>query len=190
MLCEPVRERIEAFLDGELATTERAEIEAHLVICEGCRSALEERQRLRTLLRDQLSVKAPDGLGDTILAAAQAEVPKTAETQEDLTPGSANTEDTLGELTPGSTDSPWAGLREFAHLLGRQMRWGRLLPALAGAAVIVAALLITRQPDQEAPSVESQAFSRPASVIALRFGETAGGSSQPEMGDLELGDWL
>jgi anti-sigma factor RsiW len=59
------RERLSAYLDGELAPAERAEVEAHLSACPEC-SALLARLAEAGRLAAQLGVEAPEGYFDAL----------------------------------------------------------------------------------------------------------------------------
>jgi hypothetical protein len=67
------RERLSAFLDGELARPERAEIEGHLRACAECARALEEIAAVDTMARG-LPVEAPAGYFDALPARIRARV--------------------------------------------------------------------------------------------------------------------
>jgi anti-sigma factor RsiW len=57
--CERERERIGAFLDGELEAGERAALEAHLATCAGCRQAVEDHRQLARAFAALPAVAAP-----------------------------------------------------------------------------------------------------------------------------------
>jgi anti-sigma factor (TIGR02949 family) len=50
MACDEVRERLSAWLDGELAAEERQEIAAHLEVCPGCQEEMAMFSRLDAAL--------------------------------------------------------------------------------------------------------------------------------------------
>lgn len=58
--CQPYREQIDAYLDGELTAHEAARLQAHIDTCGGCRSQLHETVALWDLVLDQLP-PAPAG---------------------------------------------------------------------------------------------------------------------------------
>ena len=66
MDCRELERSMEAFLDGEFDGRERAEAEAHLALCPGCRSLVEAqgrvREALRTKLRQAMTPPAAAGL--------------------------------------------------------------------------------------------------------------------------------
>ena len=59
------RERLSAYLDGELPVAERAEVAAHLATCSQCRSVLAEMEALDKRARE-LPLDAPPGYFDTL----------------------------------------------------------------------------------------------------------------------------
>ncbi len=59
------RERLSAYLDGELPVGERAEVAAHLATCSQCRSVLAEMEALDKRARE-LPLDAPPGYFDTL----------------------------------------------------------------------------------------------------------------------------
>lgn len=65
------RERLSAYLDGELAVGERAEVAAHLATCSQCRSVLSEMEALDTRARE-LPLDAPPGYFDTLPGRVRA----------------------------------------------------------------------------------------------------------------------
>lgn len=67
MDCETLGRYLDLYLDGELAAEERAEIEAHLKACLGCREAAASEVRFRTGLREVLlSARAPASLREQV----------------------------------------------------------------------------------------------------------------------------
>ncbi len=49
--CERVRERLDAYLDGELDSSRAAELEAHLATCRDCAAALDAHRKLQGAIR-------------------------------------------------------------------------------------------------------------------------------------------
>lgn len=64
--CEQVRERLSAWLDGELAPEERGRVAAHLADCGECRGELALLARLDGAL-GSLEASAPPGLTERVL---------------------------------------------------------------------------------------------------------------------------
>jgi len=58
--CPDVRERLEAFHDGELTIDERIEIQQHIIECSGCSSAANELAELSSTLRGLAAVAGED----------------------------------------------------------------------------------------------------------------------------------
>lgn len=54
MECGDLARQVDAYLDGEFDTRDRAEVDAHLAICPACRSLIETQGRLRAALREKL----------------------------------------------------------------------------------------------------------------------------------------
>lgn len=52
MNCEQIENRLDDYLDGELMSWERDEVEVHLAACPGCRTQLRSRQELLAMLRE------------------------------------------------------------------------------------------------------------------------------------------
>jgi predicted anti-sigma-YlaC factor YlaD len=69
MGCEPYREAMSAWLDGEAGADERAATEAHLAVCAACRRWLDGAARVTRLARLGLAVPVT-GVAETVLAAA------------------------------------------------------------------------------------------------------------------------
>jgi anti-sigma factor RsiW len=69
--CGGRAEALSAYLDGELAPEERAELESHLPACSGCREALEELRELGEGLRAWPDVEPPGWLAAGVLQRAR-----------------------------------------------------------------------------------------------------------------------
>ena len=67
------RERLSAWLDGELSPDERAEVEAHLAACEECAALLAEMGAVDELARE-LPVEAPAGYFETFPAGVRSRI--------------------------------------------------------------------------------------------------------------------
>ncbi len=70
MAGDGVREKLSAWLDGELSTAERGEVAAHLEVCEECRRELDQLQRLDAAL-GSLEAAAPPRLAARVLERVQ-----------------------------------------------------------------------------------------------------------------------
>jgi anti-sigma factor RsiW len=74
--CQELVETVTAYLEGMLDAAERASFEAHLAVCEGCRTYLEQMQRtitaVGTLSEDSLSLSDRERLLDLFRAWKQA----------------------------------------------------------------------------------------------------------------------
>ena len=66
--CEDLAERIERFLDGELDASEARELDEHLDDCLPCTSERELRARIRALVREGCTERAPADLIDRVRA--------------------------------------------------------------------------------------------------------------------------
>jgi anti-sigma factor RsiW len=82
MDCSELSRSAEALLDGEFDERERAEAAAHLAACPACRLLVEERERVRTAVREKLRAalgpgsphgRAPEGLRQRLEAALDRE---------------------------------------------------------------------------------------------------------------------
>jgi len=70
MAGDGVRERLSAYLDGELSAGERREVAAHLEVCEECRRELDVLTRLDAVL-GRLETAAPPQLAQRVLERLQ-----------------------------------------------------------------------------------------------------------------------
>lgn len=68
MKCIDVKEKLDAFSDGEIDSAESEKIEIHLEDCIGCKAELENFQSLGKALRQNLYVSAPISLDEKVLA--------------------------------------------------------------------------------------------------------------------------
>lgn len=62
MTCQAAIKKLVEYLDVELSPAERAEFEAHLAICEACRSYLATYARTRDLVAKMNRVELPETL--------------------------------------------------------------------------------------------------------------------------------
>lgn len=61
-------DRMDLYLDGELAGPERREIEEHLAVCPACRRALEDRRTLNVAFFSLRPIEVPPGFAAAVLA--------------------------------------------------------------------------------------------------------------------------
>jgi anti-sigma factor RsiW len=59
MTCQDVLERVDLYLDRALRPAERRAVEAHLLVCAGCRAEVEAAEAVETRLRNALGDEAP-----------------------------------------------------------------------------------------------------------------------------------
>ena len=71
MRCEKVRLKIDAYISGVLAPSDRSSIEDHLKACAGCRRAIESAQQLVILGRTSPTPPVPEGFADRLVALAR-----------------------------------------------------------------------------------------------------------------------
>lgn len=70
--CEEFEPFLDAYIDGEFSDRERAEMEAHLDICEECRERARVQMEFKNHVREQLGdEQAPDSLRDDILSSIE-----------------------------------------------------------------------------------------------------------------------
>ena len=67
------KEKLSAFLDGELNDAERADVLAHLGTCGACQAYLAELNAMRDAFDDMEAVDAPDGFAGGVLARLHEE---------------------------------------------------------------------------------------------------------------------
>ncbi len=67
-MSHPRPARMDLYLEGELAGTERAEFEAHLAACPACRLELEDRRLLDVAVSGLPPVEVPDGFAAAVMA--------------------------------------------------------------------------------------------------------------------------
>lgn len=65
-----IEQQLSAYLDGELAPAEMAEVRAHLAGCETCRAELEELRAGKDLLGRLRAIEPPPGFEASLLARA------------------------------------------------------------------------------------------------------------------------
>jgi anti-sigma factor RsiW len=75
---EPPEELLSAYLDGEVTTEERAQVEARLADSAEWRAVLEEVRETRALLQGLPTRDAPDGFWDAMLASDDPAPDRTA----------------------------------------------------------------------------------------------------------------
>ena len=74
MNCDAVRDLLDEYLDGELATADRAAVEEHLGSCASCRAEWEALRRTAELVASLPRVDAPQGLADGVKTALERTV--------------------------------------------------------------------------------------------------------------------
>lgn len=153
--CNEVDRRLEAYLDGEVGTAVRVQMEAHLEACQRCRGAAEAVRDVGTAVRE---------------AAGEAA----------LTPWEADVfwpvvRARIREAEAAAQRWSVAGM---AQALGRGFRWPVMVPALAALVGIVVGvgILRTERLGGPAEAAEVQALEAgPASTVML-FQEGGGKS--------------
>lgn len=149
--CDRVRDRIDPYLDQDLAPAETREVEAHLAGCPDCRAELDLARRLRAAMREGLPMlSCPPEVSAEVLRVAREEAGR----------GAANV-----PHPPPVGRRPTLPLRRRVRELVRSpvpvgrrpaLRGGALRPALAAAAVLlllVAAPLLYRSVTGPEPEV-------------------------------------
>lgn len=82
MECLQCMNRISEYLDHELSTLERQDMEAHLEECSDCRNLMNELNTLSEATRLSIeSIPVPPGLTDSIILSIQAEKQRTSKNQ-------------------------------------------------------------------------------------------------------------
>ena len=76
MNCEGIREDLGAYLDDELDSARRSELDGHLASCEACTVELERLRKLSRLVGDVPRAAAPAGLAARIVSAAREPRPR------------------------------------------------------------------------------------------------------------------
>jgi len=72
MRCEDVRERLSAFLEGDLAREEMETVEGHLAACEACRADVAGVEQVMSLLHGLDDESAPSDLPHRVTASLDA----------------------------------------------------------------------------------------------------------------------
>jgi anti-sigma factor RsiW len=72
MRCEDIRERLSAFLEGELARDENEQVEEHLAVCDACRDDLAGVEQVMSLLHGLEHEDAPPTFPQRVTAALDA----------------------------------------------------------------------------------------------------------------------
>ncbi len=67
--CREVTERASDAVDGTLPLFARLELRLHLMICEGCRTYIEQMRGLKTMLRQRPPLRPTAGAEAAVLAA-------------------------------------------------------------------------------------------------------------------------
>ncbi|MBD3337031.1 MAG: hypothetical protein GF355_16070 [Candidatus Eisenbacteria bacterium] len=169
MECDALRERLQAYVDGELESAEAGTIRRHLEACPSCRRERAALLEMRSAARELLRSEAPEELKAELLAQARGITASTP---------SASTE---AEWPPSGAPS----------ILDRFATWvpGRWLrPALGAAALVLLAWIVQDMTLDRLEQEAVPAFERPAPVIVLRFGDTSDHSVEPPRSGLVLPD--
>jgi anti-sigma factor RsiW len=75
MRCSKARKLISPYIDGELTESEKREFEAHLRVCKGCWSEIEETHGLHQLFENTEIFSAPFGFHSRVMANVNAKKP-------------------------------------------------------------------------------------------------------------------
>ena len=162
MRCEEIREKMEAYLDGELPSDTLRAVAEHLTACHECTRLFAARRSFGDLVREGLDITAPQDLQDELHAA----------------------------LAVQSTDTPEAGVASRYTATRRHWLTLTWTSGLAAAAVVTVALVAWWLVDHYGSPTVTEAFSRPATVHILRFEATLDRDGVPEMGGLILANHL
>jgi hypothetical protein len=137
-------EALSAFLDREIEGPGRAEIEAHLEACPGCRALLEDLRRLDAAVGAEAAPPVPAGLARRIRARlGAAAVPGTGAADAGAADG--------GVADAGAIDAAVAAVLKPPRT--RWSAWFGPLPLAAAASLMVVAALWLMRPDRPtAPS--------------------------------------
>ena len=73
--CEPLREQLSAYIDGELSREEAAAVSTHLGACEACRAEERKLRKLTGLVAGLPRRKAPVDLAGRIMAEIRSGAP-------------------------------------------------------------------------------------------------------------------
>ncbi len=76
MKCSETQKLISPYIDGELAASEKQELEDHLKVCEKCRIEMEEMQELRQLFVSEEKFDAPQGFHTRVMASVNTSAPR------------------------------------------------------------------------------------------------------------------
>lgn len=70
--CREVTERASDLVDGSLPPLQRLRLRLHLMICDGCRTYIEQLRGLKSMLRQRPPVRPTEGAEAAVLAALRA----------------------------------------------------------------------------------------------------------------------
>jgi anti-sigma factor (TIGR02949 family) len=171
MNCTILREKLVEYLDGELAPDAAKDCAGHIEGCSACRARVAELQSLRAMVRRELNTPAPAGLKQKLLSAAEDSC-------------AAEGERASGA---GRVARP-ASLRDRHKARWSWFDWGWLRPALGIAAVLMLVFIIPKIFNLGGRHAGSTAaYSQPADVVALRYGEQPAAGQDVGAGDIEMG---
>lgn len=151
MTCARTRDRLSAWLEGELGDSERARVRAHLTDCEGCRGELDGLKRTVEQLRQLEQGEAPAHLANRVIARLRD-----------------------GEGQPGWRDDLAAW---FAGLDLRATALALSLGALAALAVL---RIAAPDPLRDAEALRAALRDGTAEVPQLEIGPRFGAGAAPE----------
>ncbi len=102
-LCASTMAHVDEFIDGELGPRECEGVEAHLLVCPGCRAAYQRELDLKNMIRKACACSGvPDELKDRVLARiSQLRVDLDGATFESLTFRATVYRDAPGRSQPG-----------------------------------------------------------------------------------------
>lgn len=69
MSCQELTELVNAYLEGALPESDRARFDAHLAICSGCRTYLDQMRRTISMTGTLRDDTLPDAVKDRLLSA-------------------------------------------------------------------------------------------------------------------------
>lgn len=183
LTCEEAEPELSAYLDGELTPQERAELEAHLVLCEKCNAALSEIESARKALTSLPKVSAPLTLKTNIGAAVRAEIASNAQAAKEHLATIKKPEPALAEFgeptivpLPRRRNSPWP---MYAAAIAAMLMVGLMsYVALAPSANDLLSMKVHPEADSQLPPAKA-AQQQPAEQPTDPEGIAANGKLAP-----------